>query len=115
MPRSKLSLVGAGSMLAGALTFSLPATQPAYAQDAGAIAAGVIGGIAGAFAFGGRNYCFYDNGWNGPGWYWCGYGYNDGYGYGGPTGWHGWAWRGGRAPGYRAGWHGGRGGMHGGG
>ena len=24
------------------------------------------------FFFGGRNYCFYDNGWSGPGWYWCG-------------------------------------------
>ncbi len=30
MPRSKLSFVGAGSMLAGALTISLPPMQPAY-------------------------------------------------------------------------------------
>ncbi len=95
MPRSKLSLVGAGTMLAGALTFSLPATEPAYAQDPGAIVGGLIGGLAGAFAFGGRNYCFYDNGWNGPGWYWCGSAYNDGYGWGGPSGWNGWAWAGG--------------------
>lgn len=106
MSRSKLSLVAAGTMLAGALSFSLPPVESAQAQDAGAVAAGVVSGIAGAFLFGGHNYCWYDNGWNGGGWYWCGYGYNYGYGYGGPVGWHGWAWRGGRPPGYRPGWRG---------
>jgi hypothetical protein len=25
------------------------------------------------FVWGGRNYCWYSNGWQGPGWYWCGY------------------------------------------
>jgi len=71
------------------------------------IAAGIVGGIVGAFASGGRNYCFYDNGWNGPGWYWCGdYAYRYGYGWGGPVGWNNWAWRGGVAPGYRHGWRG---------
>jgi hypothetical protein len=104
MPRSKLSFIAAGSMLAGALSFSLPSIEPAQAQDAGAVAAGVVSGIAGAFLFGGRNYCWYDNGWNGPGWYWCGYGYNYGAGWGGPVGWHGWRWRGGHPPGYRPGW-----------
>ena len=24
------------------------------------------------YYYGGRQYCWYDNGWNGPGWYWCG-------------------------------------------
>jgi hypothetical protein len=24
------------------------------------------------YAWGGRNYCWYGNGWQGPGWYWCG-------------------------------------------
>jgi hypothetical protein len=38
----------------------------------------------------GREYCFYDDGWHGPGWYWCGYRLRSGYGWGGPTGWHGW-------------------------
>ncbi len=42
------------------------------------------------FFFGGRNYCFYFDGWHGPGWYWCGYAYRRGYGWGGPEGWHGW-------------------------
>jgi hypothetical protein len=25
------------------------------------------------FYWHGRRYCWYDDGWNGPGWYWCGY------------------------------------------
>ena len=43
----------------------------------------------GGFLFGGRNYCWYDGGWRGPGWYWCGYAYRTGYGWGGGEGWRG--------------------------
>jgi len=25
------------------------------------------------FSFDDEDYCWYDDGWNGPGWYWCGY------------------------------------------
>jgi hypothetical protein len=42
------------------------------------------------FFFGGRNYCWYDNGWQGPGFYWCGYAFRTGLGWGGGAGWHGW-------------------------
>jgi hypothetical protein len=42
------------------------------------------------FLFGGRNYCFYDDGWRGPGWYWCGYAFRRGFGWGGGSGWNGW-------------------------
>jgi hypothetical protein len=58
------------------------------------------------FLFGGREYCWYDGGWHGPGWYWCGYAFRRGYGWGGGYGWHG--WRGGHVGGsvFR---HGGRG------
>jgi hypothetical protein len=42
------------------------------------------------FFFGGRNYCWYPLGWNGPGWYWCGYSGRSGFGWGGPNGWRGW-------------------------
>ncbi len=41
----------------------------------------------------GRNYCWYDDGWNGPGWYWCGQYTVPGIGFGGGYGWH--HWRGG--------------------
>jgi hypothetical protein len=42
------------------------------------------------FIFGGRNYCWYDDGWHGPGYYWCGYAFRRGFGWGGGAGWHGW-------------------------
>jgi hypothetical protein len=61
------------------------------------------------YFFGGRNYCFYDDGWNGPGWYWCGYRYRRGFGYGGGHGFHGWG-RGGGGGGGGGGWMGGGGG-----
>ena len=48
------------------------------------------GVVAPLFFFGGRDYCWYDDGWNGGGWYWCGYGYRHGYGWGGGEGFHGW-------------------------
>lgn len=42
------------------------------------------------YYFGGRRYCFYEDGWNGPGWYWCGYRLRRGLGFGGGHGWHNW-------------------------
>jgi hypothetical protein len=36
------------------------------------------------------NYCWYNGGWQGPGWYTCGYEWDDGLGWGGPYGWNGW-------------------------
>jgi hypothetical protein len=51
----------------------------------------------------GHNYCWYDDGWDGPGWYWCGQYLTPGIGWGGGYGWHG--WRGGHAGGVRG--HGG--------
>ena len=43
------------------------------------------------FFWGGNNYCWYDDAWNGPGWYWCGYAWNHGFGWGGGFGWHNWS------------------------
>jgi hypothetical protein len=43
------------------------------------------------FIFGGQNYCWYDQGWQGPGWYWCGYAFRSGLGWGGGEGFHGWS------------------------
>ena len=66
------------------------------------------------YVWGGRPYCWLDDGWNGPGWYWC-RGYGPGIGWGGGLGWHG--WRGGGRGGFRGGFRGGgfRGGFRGGG
>ena len=38
----------------------------------------------------GRRYCWYPDGWHGPGYYWCGYAWREGFGWGGPLGWRGW-------------------------
>jgi hypothetical protein len=65
------------------------------------------------FAWGGRDYCWYDHGWHGPGWYWCGYGLRRGFGWGGGFGWHGWSHEG--FHGGHGGFHGGHGNFHGGG
>jgi hypothetical protein len=61
------------------------------------------------FIFGGQNYCWYDDGWRGPGWYWCGYANRSGLGWGGGVGWHGWRRGGGHGGGFRPG--GGHGGV----
>jgi len=66
----------------------------------------------------GHNYCWYDGGWRGPGFYWCGYAWRRGFGWGGGYGWRGWhgghgRHGGGHGGGYRGG--GGHGGGHGGG
>ena len=45
------------------------------------------------FRFGGRDFCWADDGWRGPGWYWCGYAYRPGFGWGGPVGWNNWRFR----------------------
>ena len=42
------------------------------------------------YFYGGQNYCWYGGGWDGPGFYRCGYAWRRGYGWGGPSGWRGW-------------------------
>jgi hypothetical protein len=54
------------------------------------------------FLFGGHQYCWYYSGWQGPGWYWCGYSGRRGLGWGGPNGWNGHRYSGG---GQRGGGH----------
>ena len=44
--------------------------------------------------YSGHRYCWYDGGWHGPGWYWCGENFHRGIGWGGPIGWHWWHHRG---------------------
>jgi hypothetical protein len=38
----------------------------------------------------GRQFCFYIDAWNGPGWYRCGYAWRQGIGFGGVYGWNRW-------------------------
>jgi hypothetical protein len=48
------------------------------------------------YAYGGQNYCYYETGWKGPGWYWCGHAATYGVGWGGAYGWRGWTYAGAR-------------------
>lgn len=95
-------------ILATASALSLAAGGAFFAGDAQA--APLFNGLQGGapvsniehvqFFFGGRNYCFYPDGWHGPGWYWCGYAFRRGFGWGGGEGFHGWV-RGGRGGPFR--------------
>src|SRR5579862_6593444 len=90
-----------------ALSFALlAATAMPLANSAeAAIADGVVAGHVqmqlpiedAAYVYGGYSYCWYDEGWRGPGWYRCGYALRHGLGWGGAVGWNG--WRGGVAVG----------------
>src|SRR5262245_39395276 len=40
----------------------------------------------------GHRYCFYFNGWHGPGWYRCGFAFRRGLGWGGVYGWNSWGY-----------------------
>ncbi len=43
------------------------------------------------YFYGGYSYCWFPDGWQGPGWYVCDYGpWVAGRWWGGPRGWHGW-------------------------
>jgi Chaperone of endosialidase len=47
------------------------------------------------YVWNGRNYCWYESGWKGPGWYVCSYGpWVSGLWWGGGHGWHNWHWHG---------------------
>lgn len=99
--------VAAAALAAGAGQVS---AQPAIGADPLFQPAAI-----GVYFFGGHRFCWYDNAWNGPGWYWCGYPWRRGIGWGGGWGWRGWV--GGHPHGwYRGrGWHGGDHGDHDGG
>lgn len=113
--RARILMAGLAASAAVASAVPASADAPSLIRSTDvALAPSVFGPAApdGLFkkaqwAWGGRRYCFYEYGWRGPGYYWCGYNARRGFGWGGPLGWNGW----GRTyvrPGYREGWHGGR-------
>jgi hypothetical protein len=70
------------------------------------------------YVYGGQTYCWYGNGWHGPGYYYCGYAFRQGFGWGGGIGWNRWGGGGWHGGGWHGGWRGGGwrgGGFHGGG
>src|SRR5829696_3595747 len=82
-----VSALAASTMIGGrAEAAALPGSDGLRA----AIDTSALTGNVQLYVFGGRNYCWYDWGWNGPGWYWCGYGARRGFGWGGGYGYRGW-------------------------
>ncbi len=71
-----LALAGAGSFSAAA------------APARGASRAPISMVEQAQFFWNDQQYCFYEDGWRGPGWYMCGYEWRRGYGWGGGRGWN---------------------------
>src|SRR5208337_4860639 len=67
-----------------------PPGPDAYPPPVGPVVGVPPPGPAYPYFWGGQRYCWYDDAWNGPGWYWCNYAWRQGYGWGGPYGWNRW-------------------------
>jgi hypothetical protein len=92
MRRIGLTLTAAAALIAfGTLADRLQAA-PIGPPDGLSAALGSLNIIekAQVFVWQGRRYCWYDDGWQGPGFYRCGYAKRHGLGWGGGAGWHGW-------------------------
>jgi hypothetical protein len=89
----RVSKIALGAAVA--IGCSLPVAGSANAPFAPASLGAAVDGLTVTqqvqyYRYGGRRHCWYDAGWKGPGWYWCGYGQRRGYGYGGGEGYRGW-------------------------
>jgi hypothetical protein len=90
MRKFVVTVAAATVFLAGAPIMGLNAA-PMVAPGAIRAAADSLNMVERAqFIWLGRHYCWYDDGWNGPGWYWCGQYLTSGIGWGGGYGWRHW-------------------------
>ena len=81
----------AALVAAAGLASLLAVPQTAQAFPGKPLAADVGSPLTEAqYYYGGRRYCWYPDGWRGPGFYWCGYAWRHGFGWGGGHGWRGW-------------------------
>jgi hypothetical protein len=88
--RGLQTLTWSAAVLISALPIGLAQAAPIAPQGLGAAAEqqSVIDHVQ--FRWAGYEYCWYDDGWRGPGFYRCGFRLRTGLGWGGPAGWHGW-------------------------
>jgi hypothetical protein len=92
LEKFRFIIVAAGALAIGGALASAPA-QAAVQGGADAMRAASENGALTEqtqFRMGGYDYCWAEDGWRGPGWYWCGYAYRPGLGWGGPVGWNNW-------------------------
>jgi hypothetical protein len=92
MQRIGLTLTAAVALIAGGTVADRLQAAPIGPPEGLRAALGSLDIIekAQVFLWQGRRYCWYDDGWHGPGFYWCGYARRHGLGWGGGSGWHGW-------------------------
>jgi hypothetical protein len=92
MRKVVLAFTAATSLVATGTLLSTPASAGPFARPDGIRLSASSVDLAEAvqFFWEGRRYCWYDDGWQGPGFYWCGYRWHRGFGWGGGYGWHGW-------------------------
>lgn len=86
MRNLSMALTTSAALIAGASLFNSAQAAPATPN----LTLDRFSLVEPARMWGGQSYCWYDSGWNGPGWYLCGYPKRRGYGWGGAYGWHGW-------------------------
>ena len=90
MHRFVTKLIATAAIL-GASLFAPAQAAPVGLPDGVRTAIDGLNIVELAHMMGHHNYCWYEDGWNGAGWYQCGYAGRKNYGWGGPYGWHGWA------------------------
>lgn len=81
------------ALTAGALLTSAQANAGGFPLNSGLNVAGgdIVEQVAvRVYVHEGNRYCFYFNGWHGPGWYRCGFAFRRGLGWGGVYGWNDW-------------------------
>lgn len=81
----------AGALLAGVGLVGSVQAAPIGLPEGTRSAADRLAIVEAAHMMGHHDYCWYEDGWNGAGWYQCGYAGLKGQGWGGPYGWNDWA------------------------
>src|SRR5262245_29669166 len=94
--RNRLGLMFAALLMASGTLIGRAQAAPISTADGIRTAADTLKLVERAqYVWNGRNYCWYDSGWKGPGWYVCSYGpWVSGLWWGGGFGWHNWHWHG---------------------
>ena len=95
MKRLPMFLIAAGAAIGLAGSSQAGPASGLIAADSAGPPAQLVVGVYNAsqpatlektqFFWGGRNFCWYFNGWQGPGYYWCGYAWRRGYGWAAAT------------------------------
>jgi hypothetical protein len=85
MRKLALILLATSALVVGGSAYAMPIGSVKPASDA-------VSPIekSAVYIVEGNRYCFYFDGWHGPGWYRCGFAFRRGLGWGGSYGWHGW-------------------------